>query len=649
MKAWAGFVAATAVLAAASPAYALSWTCPKCGQTWPFDPRDSAHRDAFAQRHMAACTAGGGGGGGGGDPMIDAMAPLMQGVFNQIGQELARSIFGDPAEDARIRELERQRQEAERLEAERRAAAAAREREARHRRLMDALGLKEEGSGLRLGPDFDGNRKGLRLDEPDGKTLSVDDILEEDDGLRPQGTSFFGLGGGEDGAPAPHNDPMVVDLRRLRQGAYLAQAAENAGPEDAALLQDEALRLAEGRPPTMGVPPDDKLPPVDEKGLKAFQEANNAERRARDSRESLQRKVDEAKARFDRAGQEAARRKADLERRMAAADEAEREALRRQMAELLKAHRAEWEAWGRIRSELEAGKAREGFAHAAARQTLREISVPSPVSYAGILRKEREWLEPAPRAREDFVGGGLERRILSWGTDGSIGKDYGFVNDPARQAALDRLVERLRQVSPYPDQEIQIRIVDLPKDSKVEAGVEGNVSAIGNRIYVGRKYLERTPPPTRDEMLFVLGHEIGHLQREHAHQGMGAKLRQELKETLTRTQDDLDLDETGLTPLQRKRVMAAAENARWKAEFTRPQESEADRYGASLALAAGAKPEGMRQAFLWMKGLEDAAHARNPTAAEAFRIALIHDHPHPGERFQDLRKIFGRPLGEPLP
>ncbi|MFH1093709.1 MAG: hypothetical protein V1739_06115 [Candidatus Omnitrophota bacterium] len=43
-----------------SIAGSLSWYCDKCGQTFQFDPRDSAYRDSFAQSHMASHGSSGG-------------------------------------------------------------------------------------------------------------------------------------------------------------------------------------------------------------------------------------------------------------------------------------------------------------------------------------------------------------------------------------------------------------------------------------------------------------------------------------------------------------------------------------------------------------------------------------------------------------
>ncbi|MCW8132517.1 MAG: hypothetical protein KIS92_19370 [Planctomycetota bacterium] len=50
-------------LASASQAFALSWTCPVCGQSFPFDRRDGAHMNSFASRHLAMHGGSGSGGG----------------------------------------------------------------------------------------------------------------------------------------------------------------------------------------------------------------------------------------------------------------------------------------------------------------------------------------------------------------------------------------------------------------------------------------------------------------------------------------------------------------------------------------------------------------------------------------------------------
>jgi hypothetical protein len=145
------------------------------------------------------------------------------GIYNgayQLGQEIGKGIgnlfFGDPQKRAR-----RQAEEAQRAAEQAQAAELARQ-EAEARKAEEARKKQEAfdrlSSQLQLSEGFDGKGGGLTLMLGDG-----------DDGLRPQGTSFFGLGGGTGGSKL-NNDSKVVGLRH-RQG-YSAVAAAPANPGD---------------------------------------------------------------------------------------------------------------------------------------------------------------------------------------------------------------------------------------------------------------------------------------------------------------------------------------------------------------------------------------------------------------------------------
>jgi hypothetical protein len=140
-----------------------------------------------------------------------AAGALSQPFYNLgygIGQSIGSALFGDPAEDARrAAEQARAAQDAE-AEAAARRAVEARKRQETFNRLSSQLQLsgKFDGAG--------GNGSGLDLMLGDGT-----------DGLRSQGTSFFGLGGGQGGSPQNvSNDAMVADLRPA-QGYSATQAA----------------------------------------------------------------------------------------------------------------------------------------------------------------------------------------------------------------------------------------------------------------------------------------------------------------------------------------------------------------------------------------------------------------------------------------
>jgi hypothetical protein len=145
---------------------------------------------------------------------------LYQPFFNLgygIGQSIGKALFGDPQEEARKR-AEEQWKEAERA---RLAEIARQEAEAREAaRQAEEARIRQEtfdrlSSQLQLSEGFDGNRSGLTL-------------MLGDDGLRPQGTSFFRLGGGTGGSNL-NNDSKVVDLRPRQGYSAVAAAPANLG------------------------------------------------------------------------------------------------------------------------------------------------------------------------------------------------------------------------------------------------------------------------------------------------------------------------------------------------------------------------------------------------------------------------------------
>ena len=210
-------------------------------------------------------------GGSTGDPAVDMMMPLLQQGASLFGEALGRAIFGDPAEKARRAAQEAaQRQSDRRFQndmAAKRDAESEHLREERHRKILRGLKRLSDGAVW---------------DSPSPGELDAVD-------LRPGGASFFGLGGGRRGGAEPaHNDPMVVDLRHLRRGAWISQKAAQAPPEDAQLLQDQALQAARGGRDFLQVP-DDALPAVSEQGLLAFQKSSADYAQANDFRAKVAR------------------------------------------------------------------------------------------------------------------------------------------------------------------------------------------------------------------------------------------------------------------------------------------------------------------------------------------------------------------------
>lgn len=206
------------------------------------------------------------------ETVMQTMLPMLQGLIQQIDQDQARraAFAAEQGRIAQERWLEAQRRQQEIMRQE--ALERRRQQVVVHKALLSQLSFLDAQGGI-------GDRDLLSLSDP-----SAPGLQGLDDGLRPAGTSFFGLGGDAGSRvglaePAPEAPPVA--LRDLRRAAFLAEKAQDATPEQAATLVDEALRIADGAAPFVEI--DDRaVPVVGEDGLRAFQEANIAYRLARD-------------------------------------------------------------------------------------------------------------------------------------------------------------------------------------------------------------------------------------------------------------------------------------------------------------------------------------------------------------------------------
>jgi len=336
-----------------------------------------------------------------------AIPPALQNAASQLGYalgaELGKALFGDPAEEARRAELLRQ-QQAQLAEDERVARIEDdRRREEVFQRLASAFkGFDGDRGELTLkGVDLDqsqnGNPLGLKLGDP----------TEKDDGLRPQGSSFFGEGGGSGSqAPTePNTDPMVVDLRDLNKSAYLIQSAETASEDDAPLLLIEAFKAANGDKSFTGsIPAGITMPVVDESGLLAFQKANNDYRKANDFQMKCTEAFNLAQQHRELADRMAKAARADLEQAKAKLmDEATLKKKSQLMGDIFAAIKAEDEAWAKAGAEVEAARTRNYQAREEAMRVLRAAATgkdlatfhPPIASLPGL--DEKTWMQVQER------------------------------------------------------------------------------------------------------------------------------------------------------------------------------------------------------------------------------------------------------------
>jgi hypothetical protein len=232
-----------------------------------------------------------------------------------------------------------------------------------------------------------------------------------DDGPRPGGTSFFGLGGGGGsvGNLDPMNDPMVVDLRHLRRASYLAQAVETASTENVPLLLDKALKTANGDESfAASIPVGAAVPAIDEKGLLAFQQANIDYAKAHDLRLKCAENLKATQRRRELANQIAEARSAELERKMA--NEIDKASLKKKhemMAEIFAAVEMEKEAWAKAKAQLDAAEKQAYKTREESVRVLRALATGKdpdnfhpPIASLPTLDEEK-WLEMQKRMMEE--------------------------------------------------------------------------------------------------------------------------------------------------------------------------------------------------------------------------------------------------------
>ncbi len=162
---------------------------------------------------------------------------------------------------------------------------------------------------------------------------------------------------------------------------------------------------------------------------------------------------------------------------------------------------------------------------------------------------------------------------------------YGFYNGPALKQKLHRVISRLKQVSLRPRDPGQFRILNTG-DPEIIA------EASSSTIYFGKAYLDL--PPSEDELMFVAAHEIAHVEMNHtfskAANVTGVRIRELLhtiKNRITSSLLSLDSREPG------ESFRETQNKIDWGL-YSQAREREADLWGARIALAAGASPQGIK-------------------------------------------------------
>jgi len=325
------------------------------------------HKISYKGANCPSCVAGGGTTSG--SSGVSPQNQILLGAAGLLGAALGEMLRGDPEKAARLEAEARERALALQLEQQRKAAETERKRQEVFTRLRGSLKLDNfdgDSGGWRLkGVDVgSGGGLALKLGDP-GSDLSLKlgesgsnlALKVSDDELKPLGTRAF-VNSGDANSPAPNTDPMVVDLRDLKQSAFLIRSFETAAPEDAPFLLNEALKVANGDKSFMGgVPAGITMPAIDEKGLLAFQKANSDYRNANDFEMKCTETFKLAQQRRELADWMAKAARADMEEtKTKLINEATLQNKHQLMANIFAVVKAEDEAWTKAKAEVEAAR-----------------------------------------------------------------------------------------------------------------------------------------------------------------------------------------------------------------------------------------------------------------------------------------------------
>ena len=160
------------------------------------------------------------------------------------------------------------------------------------------------------------------------------------------------------------------------------------------------------------------------------------------------------------------------------------------------------------------------------------------------------------------------------------------------------------------------RLAKITKDVNAFACADGSV-----RVYTGLMDLMDD-----DELLGVIGHEIGHVALEHT--------KKDMQKALLRSAALSGLAATGekMAALTQSDLAALGE-AMLSAKFSRKQEMEADDFSYAFLKAAGYNPACMRNSLVKLQSLESSATTMNGPVSQLFS-----SHPTTDKRIANIDK-----------
>ena len=204
----------------------------------------------------------------------------------------------------------------------------------------------------------------------------------------------------------------------------------------------------------------------------------------------------------------------------------------------------------------------------------------------------------------------------------------------AEMAAMERYVGEVGgRVAAHAKRKLAFRFHLIPNVDMMNA-----FALPGGHVFVGQGLLDQMT--SEDELAFVLGHEIEHIDHYHA---------------VERVQIEAQLNKLNLDAVA---AVAQIPISLWQAGYSKEQEFEADREGLRIASAAGYSPQGaVNMLARWTKlRSEYVIHAETPTD-ELSQLAIeglggyFRTHPLPSERLAQANEVIAQddlPLHRPL-
>lgn len=189
---------------------------------------------------------------------------------------------------------------------------------------------------------------------------------------------------------------------------------------------------------------------------------------------------------------------------------------------------------------------------------------------------------------------------------------YGFVDDAPATERVGRILDDLCPTMGLDTAALSIRFLGTSKVTRPRVLA---AAAFGGHVYIEEAWLHAVPPPSDDELAFVLAHELGHVRARHA-------------ELALVEQASPGYASIGELKTTNPRVRFLAEQAR-RARESKPRETEADEAAIDALLRTRRSTHGMEELF-------DRV-ARFDRRSGSIADSLLYDHASAEERRTHLR------------